>query len=103
MKEKRGIERERESTLRAELKWPYLCISPFDWAGFGIDYDPHHPLTSDCWDRKALVLCERNSPRNSSRKHCLHVSHGHWRFPLSSTVGSRSILDTLVILRRSLF
>jgi hypothetical protein len=59
MKEKRG----RESTLRVELKWPYLCISSFDRAGFWTNYDPHHPLTSDHWDRKAMVLCERYSPR----------------------------------------
>jgi hypothetical protein len=79
----------------------YAYLSSLDQASFRIRYAPHHPLTYDCWDEMALFSCERYSPHNISRKNCLQVSHGRWRFSPPSIIGSCLVWDMLVILMSS--
>ena len=71
----KGKERERESTLRAEIQTA-ISLNCTVTLVFGIYYTSHYPLTSNHWDLNVLVRCERYSPHNISRKICLQVSHG---------------------------
>jgi len=97
----RERERERESTLRADIQTALSMNCTVRWIGF-LDIVCFSP-PSNIWplDLNVLIWCDRYSPRNISRKICLQVSYGRWQFLPLSTVRSWSIFDMWVILMSS--